>query len=90
MIEPIWAVALVILWKELAVPVSKLATKVSQQLEERPSERDQTDAIKMLKDKDWVRIHQIGGGEEVLSITENGAKEVERTISSRRGLAAFL
>jgi hypothetical protein len=85
MTESIWTIALTILWKELAVPVSKLTTKVSQQLADRPSEHEQAEAIKLLKARDWVRTHQVGGGEEVLSITADGAKEVERT--SRRGLA---
>jgi hypothetical protein len=87
MTEAIRIEALAILSKELAVPLSKLVSKISQ-LAERPSEREQAEAIKMLKTMDWARVHQVGGGEEVLSITANGAKEVERI--SRKGLIAFL
>ncbi len=84
---------LAVLEKELAAPLSKLLKKVAPLLAEGSfsdvgEREDFTEAIKMLENRHWVRISQIGGGEKVLSITADGFKEVERT--SRRGIAAFL
>lgn len=88
------ATILTILAKELALPLSKLAKQVGEELAKRGQgleegqEQDRIrDILNELAGRKLVKVRGTGGAEEVISITADGVKELERTV--KRGVAAL-
>ena len=81
MLDP--AAVLVVISNGLAVTLSELIKSVGS------SKEDVENIVKPLAERNWIKVKELGNGEEVIyRITEDGVRELERT--TRRGVAALL